>query len=124
MENKYQWKQNVTINTAYAAMFPIQSKTATIGQLYHQKKQNLYKGYKPIRANSLGAVFYGKNIKLSCKILSAKMIFDYKYNGNVKTYFKSNGNTNKLYVALKSEPAKYTVQNGTVWNIKTEYKMM
>lgn len=126
--NKYEWKREITIHTAYASMFPVSNNpnVSSRGQLYGQKSQTLYIGYTPNKAKSKGGVLSNKvnNLKLSMRIVNPeKALFNYLYCGSTKTYIKVNNLYNKLYVSLVSPNAKYKVQNGTIWDITTEYKV-
>lgn len=130
INNKYEWKTTVLINIAYASMFPVSNapNVSSMGRLYGDLNTiyHFQSGVNVGHVNSKGGIYFNhqNNRRLSMLIVNAATsLYNYAYNGNTKTYFKSNSYYNKLYVALISPPTTVTVYRGNTWNFTALYRV-
>ena len=128
VRNHYTWNEAVKVNVAYAAMFPVHpsESISSRGYVFGQHSQLLYEGYTPIHADSYGGVFFNElnDLRLQCRIINPSAgLYDYKYNGDTKTYFKASPTFKKLYISLISPPVDYNTFNGLKWDFTAEYRL-
>ena len=132
LNTTYNWKVSTTVYRAYAAMFPVKRDecVSTIGQIDGLPQETLTLNRKILRCNSgKGTTWnYVNNLKLSLELLNPEIaLANYAYNGdanNGKTYFNNVGSYNKLYITRVHSPYFEIVNNTTIWNIESRYRIL
>ena len=132
LNTTYNWKVSTTVYRAYAAMFPVKRDecVSTIGQIDGLPQETLTLNRKILRCNSgKGTTWnYVNNLKLSLELLNPEIaLANYAYNGdanNGKTYFNNVGSYNKLYITRVHSPYFEIINNTTIWNIESRYRIL
>lgn len=125
--NTYSWKRDVTVVTAYAAMFPVNDdpNISSIGTLFGQESQDLYSGNSPIYAKTNGAQLHNKknSLVMSMEVLQPEIsLSNYDHFKNLGTFIKCNSDYNKLYVPFIIG-SNLNVGKGTKWSFTAIYRV-